>query len=139
MHMDYGIQELDHFWKEENTRKAKENVCEKWFHLKKSCYGVQNFLPDLPEGEDPNTWEKYQQEMKNQLSLCKEKRNKELLCTLMDKTFPHWRHLIVKEIIHLQDLMEMYSMLSTEDQVVNSVKLVFCYCLFRFVSSVQIL
>ena len=56
---------------------------------KKNCYGVQNFLPDLPEGEDPYTWEKYQQEMKNQLSLYKEKRNKELLCTLMDKTFPH--------------------------------------------------
>ena len=80
---------------------------------KKNCYGVQNFLPDLPEGEDPYTWEKYQQEMKNQLSLCKEKRNKELLCTLMDKTFPRRRHLIVKEIIRLQDLMEMYPMLCT--------------------------
>ena len=56
---------------------------------KKNCYGVQNFLHDLPEGEDPNTWDKYQQEMKNQLSLRKEKKNKELLCTLMDKTFPH--------------------------------------------------
>ena len=99
---------------------------------KKVCYGVQNFLPDLPEGEDLYTWEKYQQEMKNQLSLYKEKRNKELPCTLMDKTFPHRRHLIVKEIIRLQDLMEMYPMLCTEDQVVNSVKLVLCYCLFRF-------
>ena len=88
---------------------------------KKNCYSVQNFLPDLPEGEDPYTWEKYQQEMKNQLSLCKEK---ELLSTLMDKIFPHRRHLIVKEIIRLQDLMEMYPMLCTEDQVVSSVKLV---------------
>ena len=91
---------------------------------KKICYGVQNFLRDLPEGEDPYTWEKYQQETKNQLSLCKEKRNKQLLGTLMDKTFPHRRHLIVKEIIRLQDLMEMYPMLCTEDQVVSSVKLV---------------
>ena len=33
--------------------------------------------------------------MKNQLSLCKQKRNKEFLCTKMDKTFPHRRHLIV--------------------------------------------
>ena len=89
--------------------------------FKKICYGVQNFLPDLPEGEDPYTWEKYQQEMKNQLSLCKEK---ELLSTLMDKIFPHRRHLIVKEIIRLQDLMEMYPMLCTEDQVVSSVKFV---------------
>ena len=94
---------------------------------KRLCYSVQNFLPDLPEGEDPYTWEKYQQEMKNQLSLCKEKRNKELLCTLMDKTFPHRRHLIVKEIIRLQDLMEMYLMLCTEDQVSSSVKLVLCH------------
>ena len=70
--------------------------------------------------------------MKNQLSLCKEKRNKDLLCTLMDKTFPHRRHLIVKEIIRLQDLMEMYPMLCTEDQVVSSVKLVLCHCLFWF-------
>ena len=99
---------------------------------KKSCYCVQNFLPDLPEGEDPYAWEKYQEEIKNQLNLCKEKRNKELLCTLMDKTFPHRRHLIVKEIIRLQDLMEMYLMLCTEDQVSSSVKLVLCHCLFWF-------
>ena len=70
--------------------------------------------------------------MKNQLSLCKEKRNKDLLCTLMDKTFPHRRHLIVKEIIRLQDLMEMYPMLCTEDQVVSSVKFVLCHC-FGFI------
>ena len=70
--------------------------------------------------------------MKNQLSLCKEKRNKELLCTLMDKSFPHRRHLIVKEIIRLQDLMEMYPMLCTEDQVVSSVKFVLCHC-FGFI------
>ena len=68
--------------------------------------------------------------MKNQLSLCKEKRNKELLCTLMDKTFPHRRYLIVKEIIRLQDLVEMYPMLCTEAQVVSSVKLVLYHCLF---------
>ena len=98
----------------------------------KKCYGVQNFLSGLPEGEDTYTWKKYQQEMKNQLSLCKEKRNKELLCTLMDKTFPHRRHLIVKEIIRLQDLMEMYLMLCIEDQVVSSVKLVLCHC-FGFI------
>ena len=87
----------------------------------KKLLWCSNFFPDLPEGEDPYTWEKYQQEMKNQLSLCKEK---ELLSTLMDKIFPHRRHLIVKEIIRLQDLMEMYPMLCTEDQVVSSVKLV---------------
>ena len=98
----------------------------------KKLLWCSNFFPDLPEGEDPYTWEKYQQEMKNQLSLCKEKRNKDLLCTLMDKTFPHRRHLIVKEIIRLQDLMEMYLMLCTEDQVVSSVKLVLCHCLFWF-------
>ena len=70
--------------------------------------------------------------MKNQLSLCKQKRNKEFLCTKMDKTFPHRRHLIVKEIIRLQDLMAMHPMLCTEDQVVSSVKLVLCHCLFWF-------
>ena len=99
---------------------------------KRNCYGVQNVLADLPEGEDPYIWEKYQQEMKNQLTLCNEKRNKELLRTLMDKTYPHRRHLIAKEIIRLQDLVEMYPVLCTEDQVVNSVKLVLCFCLFRF-------
>ena len=38
---------------------------------------AQNFLPDPPEAEDSYTWEKYQQELRNQLSLCNEKRNKE--------------------------------------------------------------
>ena len=27
---------------------------------KKVCYGVQNFLPNLPEGEDTCTWEEYE-------------------------------------------------------------------------------
>ena len=86
---------------------------------KKICFGVQNFLPDLPEGEDAHTWEKYQKELQNQMALTKEKRNKEFVRQLMEKTFPHRRHIIVKEFIHLKDLLEMYPALCTEDQVDN--------------------
>ena len=43
---------------------------------KKICFGVQNFLPDLPEGEDPHTWEKYQKELQNQMALTKEKKQR---------------------------------------------------------------
>ena len=52
---------------------------------KKICFGVQNFLPDLPEGEDAHTWEKYQKELQNQMALTKEKRNKEFVRQLMEK------------------------------------------------------
>ena len=86
---------------------------------KKLCFGVQNFLPDLPEGEDAHTWEKYQKELQNQMALTKEKRNKESVRQLMEKTFPHRRHIIVKEFIRLKDILEIYPALCTEDQVDN--------------------
>ena len=87
--------------------------------FRKICFGVQNFLPDLPEGEDAHTWEKYQKELQNQMTLTKEKRIKESVRQLMEKTFPNRRHIIVKEFIRLKDLLEMYPALCTEDQVDN--------------------
>ena len=58
----------------------------------KICFGVQNFLPDLPEGEDVHTWEKYQKELQNQMALTKEKRNKQFVRQLMEKTSPSDTH-----------------------------------------------
>ena len=43
----------------------------------------------------------------------------------MDKIFPQDWHFIVKEIIQPEDLMEIYPMLSTEDQVANIEKNLF--------------
>ena len=65
---------------------------------KKLCWGMENFLPDLPEGEGDNTYSRYQQDLKEQHNLHKESRDKSVISILMNKTFAHRRHLLVKEL-----------------------------------------
>ena len=52
-------------------------------------FGVKNFLPVLPEGEDAFTWDRYQSELKEQSGLPKDRRNSDLIKRLMYKTFPY--------------------------------------------------
>ena len=43
---------------------------------KKLCWGIENFLPDLPEGEDDTTSSRYQQDLNEYYTLRKENRDK---------------------------------------------------------------
>ena len=48
---------------------------------------MENFLPNLPEGEDDTTYSRYQQDLKEQHNLHKESRDKSVISILMNKTF----------------------------------------------------
>ena len=94
---------------------------------KKLCWGMENFLPDLPEGEDDTTYSRYQQDLKEQHNLRKESRDKSVISILMNKTFAHRRHLLVKEFVQLKTLIADYPLLCCEKQV-QSLCLFACIC-----------
>ena len=97
-------------------RKLDQDV-ENEISVKKACFGVKNFLPILPEGENGFTWERYQSELKEQSGLPKDRRNSELIIRLMDKTFPYRRHVIIKEVIRLKDLFDKFPLIRRREQV----------------------
>ena len=69
---------------------------------KKLCWAIKNFLPDLPEGEYDTPYSRYQQDLKEQHNLRKESRDKSVISILMNKTFAHRRHLLVKKFVQLE-------------------------------------
>ena len=78
---------------------------------------MKSFLPVLPEVEDAFTWDRYQSELKEQSGLMKDRRNSELIKRLMDKTYPYRRHVIIKEVIRLKDLLNKFPLIRTREQV----------------------
>ena len=88
---------------------------------------MENFLPDLPEGEDDTTYSRCQQDLKEQHNLRKESLNKSVILVLMNKTFPHRRHLLIKEFVQLKALIADYPLLCCEEQV-QSLCLFVCIC-----------
>ena len=58
---------------------------------KMPCWGVRNFLPEVPEGEDHFAIKIYQRKLKEQHNNSAYKQNGELIDRLMKKTFPHRR------------------------------------------------
>ena len=94
---------------------------------KKLCWGMETFLPDLPEGEDDAAYSRYQQDLKEQHNLRKESRDKSVLSILMNKTFAHRRHLLFKEFVQLKTLIAECPLLCCEEQV-QSLCLFVCIC-----------
>ena len=81
------------------------------------CWGVINFFPDLPEGEDEHTWNTCQMQLKKQHNLQNHKKDHTLINCFMRKTFPHTRQLLIKDLITLSDLLQQYPILCSEEQV----------------------
>ena len=88
---------------------------------------MENFLPDLPEGEDDTTYSRYQQDLKEQHNLRKENCDKSVISILMSKTFAHRRRLLVKKFVQLKALIVDYPLLCCEEQV-QSLCLFVCIC-----------
>ena len=74
------------------------------------CWGISNFLPEIPEGN-------HQRILKEQHNYPAHKQNGELINRLMKKTFPHRRQVLVKDMIRLSELFQMYRILCGEEQV----------------------
>ena len=85
--------------------------------VKTVCFGVNIFLPVLPEGENAFTWNRYQGELKDQSCLRKDRRNSELIKRLMDKTFSYRRHVIIKGVLRLKDLFDKFPLIRIREQV----------------------
>ena len=81
------------------------------------CWGIINFFPDVPEGEDEHTWNTYQMQLKELHNLQNHKNDHALINRLMRKTFPHRRQLLIKDLIPLSGLLQQYPILFSEEQV----------------------
>ena len=81
------------------------------------CWGIINFFPDVPEGEDEHTWNTYQMQLKELHNLQNPKNDHALINRLMRKTFPHRRQLLIKDLIPLSGLLQQYPILCSEEQV----------------------
>ena len=96
-------------------RKSADNIEEQTPKKITRCWGVDNFLPDIPEGEDDFTWQKFQQILKEQHNQPLHKQSTEIIDRTMKKTFPHRRKLLVKDLIRLTELIQIYPILCSED------------------------
>ena len=81
------------------------------------CWRLSNFLPEIPEGEDDFTIKNYQRIINEQHNYPVHKQNGELLDRLIKKTFPHMWQVLVKDLIKLSELFQMYPILCNEEQV----------------------
>ena len=84
---------------------------------KMHCWGISNFLPEIPEGEHDFTIKNYQIILNEQHNYPAHKQNGELIDRLMKKTFPHRQQVLVKDMIRLSELFQMYPILCSEEQV----------------------
>ena len=81
------------------------------------CWGINNFLPEIPQGEDDFTIKNYQRILNELHNYPVHKQNGELIDSLMKKTFPHRRQVLVKDMIRLSELLQMYPTSSSQEQV----------------------
>ena len=99
-------------------RNASEQTTRERVPAKKvPCWGVINFFPDLLEGEDEDTWNTYQMQLKEQHNLQNHKKDHALINRLIRKTFPHRKQLLIKDLISLSDLLQQYQILCSEEQL----------------------
>ena len=99
-------------------RNASEQTTSERVPAKKvTGWGVINFFPDLLEGEDEDTWNTYQMQLKEQHNLQNHKKDHALINRLIRKTFPHRKQLLIKDLISLSDLLQQYQILCSEEQL----------------------
>ena len=85
----YGKQKSD----KESTGPAK----------KKHIWGIPNFLLSLPEGEGEHLIAHHCRTLKSQSALPQERRNKDTVSALMEKTFPDRCQMLVDEFKHINE------------------------------------
>ena len=81
------------------------------------CWGISNFWPEIPEGEDDFTIKNYQRILNEQHNYPAQKQNGEFIDRLLKKAFPHRQQVLVKDMMRLSELFQMYPILCSEGQV----------------------
>ena len=80
-------------------------------------WGVPNFLPLFPDGEDEETIQDHSERLRQKSRISKEKRDTATINSLMDITFPHQRLLMITGMEKLSKVINLYLILCDEDQV----------------------
>ena len=78
---------------------------------------MSNFLPEIFEVEDNLTIKNYQRIINEQHDYPAHKQNGALVNRLIKKTFPHMWQVLVKDLIKLSELFQIYPILCNEEQV----------------------
>ena len=81
------------------------------------AWGIPNFLPPLPEGEDEHSIAHHCETLKSQSALPQERRNKDTVRVLTVKTFLDRRQMLVNEFKHIREIIEKYPPLCSKDQL----------------------
>ena len=99
------------------------------------AWGIPNFNPPMPEGEDDKTMGKHSETLKAQSALSKERQNKEMVKMLMEKTFPDRRNMLINQFKHIREILEKYPLLCNTDQVnvCNLTKKIYICYFFCFI------
>ena len=88
--------------------------------VSKKCsraWGVVNYLPDRPDGEDDVSQASHIDRLQQQARLSEGKRNVEVTKTSMQKTFPDRRKQIILDMAKVEDVMKNYPTLACENEV----------------------
>lgn len=93
---------------DENSNKQKR-PCLAW--------GVKNYLPPIPNGEDEITLQCHLAKLKKESMLVKDKQNQKLIDSIMDLTFAQRRRLIITDMARITNIIESYPVLCNSNQV----------------------
>lgn len=87
-----------------------------------NIWGVKNFNPDIPVGEDDRTMEVYRQRLLKQFHLLPYSRKQSVVQLSMDKTFPARRKDILELRKSVTEIMDEYPILADPVQIVEEFK-----------------
>ena len=86
----------------------EESIPVKQIH---QVWGVPNFLPYFEEGEDNQSMNHHSEVLKSQSRLSEERRNKDTIRILTEKTFPDRCQILINEYKHIREVLEKYPLL----------------------------
>lgn len=81
------------------------------------AWGVDNYLPKRIEGEDDASIENHTKRMIDMSRLHKDRRPKNVVDLLMQKTFPERRSMVVEGLVKVPEMKQQYPLLFAENEV----------------------
>lgn len=91
------------------TKSSKTGTC--------MAYGVPNYLPNNPKGEDEISIERHIEWMKKEKKTRPRKPDHKQIQLLMNRTFAYRRNRIVNEAARVTNILEEFPWLADEDEV----------------------
>ena len=110
----------------------EKDVCDNQTIAKKGvmAWDVVNLLPNYQNGEDKTTMGTHRSPLNTQSHLTDGRQDKVLIRKLMDLSFPHRREFLIKDFAKINDALECYPILRSQEQVKFASK--FWFVSFKF-------